>query len=116
MKFSHELYQQHDVFLFPSLHDSGGMVVLEAMRHGLPVVCLDLGGPSVMVDDSCGYKINTSGRSETDVVDGLGYTLIKFFEDSEQRKYLAKGALERARSISWKSLVKSIYVDVKAKF
>jgi len=38
------LYVAHDVFLFPSLHDSGGMVVLEAMSYGLPIVCLDLGG------------------------------------------------------------------------
>ena len=40
-----ELYRSHDLFLFPSLHDSGGFVVLEALAHGLPVVCLDLGGP-----------------------------------------------------------------------
>ena len=39
-----ELFGSHDLFLFPSLHDSGGFVVLEALSHGLPVVCLDLGG------------------------------------------------------------------------
>src|SRR5262249_23185470 len=31
-------YQQHDMLLFPALHDSGGLVVLEAMRQGMPVV------------------------------------------------------------------------------
>ncbi len=40
-----EYYRSADVFLFPSLRDSGGMAVLEAMAHGLPVVCTDLGGP-----------------------------------------------------------------------
>ena len=38
------MYLSHDIFLFPSLHDSGGLVVLEALGHGLPVVCLNLGG------------------------------------------------------------------------
>ena len=28
-----ELYDSHDLFLFPSLHDSGGFVVLEALSR-----------------------------------------------------------------------------------
>lgn len=39
-----------DIFLFPSF-EGGGMVVLEAMAAGLPVVCLDYGGPGEMVTD-----------------------------------------------------------------
>ena len=38
-----ELYSRQHALLFPSLHDSSGNVVLEAMDRGLPVVCLDLG-------------------------------------------------------------------------
>jgi glycosyltransferase involved in cell wall biosynthesis len=41
----------------PSLHDSGGMVCLEAMATGCPVICLDLGGPAVMVTQETGFKI-----------------------------------------------------------
>jgi glycosyltransferase involved in cell wall biosynthesis len=37
-----------DVLLFPSLHDEGGWVVSEAVASGLPVVCLDRGGPPVL--------------------------------------------------------------------
>jgi glycosyltransferase involved in cell wall biosynthesis len=37
---------QFHVFLFPSLHDSGAFAVLEAMANGLPVICLDCGGPA----------------------------------------------------------------------
>lgn len=48
------IYAAHDVLLFPSLRDSGGMVVLEAMQHGLPVICLALGGPGQIVTDACG--------------------------------------------------------------
>jgi glycosyltransferase involved in cell wall biosynthesis len=46
-----------DVLLFPSLHDSGGWVTLEAMASGRPVVCLDLGGPAVMATEETGIKI-----------------------------------------------------------
>jgi len=39
------LMDRADALLFPSMHDSCGWVVGEALSHGLPVVCLDLGGP-----------------------------------------------------------------------
>ena len=37
-----------NVLLFPSLHDEAGWVVAEALACGLPVVCLDHGGPPVV--------------------------------------------------------------------
>jgi len=50
-------YPDFDVFLFPSLHDTGGFAVLEAMSSYLPVICLAVGGPAVMTNDKCGFKI-----------------------------------------------------------
>ncbi|MDH5570721.1 MAG: glycosyltransferase [Gammaproteobacteria bacterium] len=44
---------QADIFLFPSF-EGGGMVVLEAMANGVPVICLDYGGPGEMArSDFC---------------------------------------------------------------
>jgi glycosyltransferase involved in cell wall biosynthesis len=45
------------VLVHPSLHESGGLACLEAMALGLPVVCLDLGGPAVQVSEKTGFKI-----------------------------------------------------------
>ena len=41
-----------DVLVHPSLHDSGGMVVLEAARAGKPVVAIDAGGPGEILPQS----------------------------------------------------------------
>ena len=60
-----EAYRQFDVMLYPSLHDSGAFVVLEAMSCGLPVICLDRGGPALAVKPGCGWKINPSTRAQT---------------------------------------------------
>jgi len=49
--------KQCDVLVHPSLHDSGGWVCLEAMAAGLPVICLELGGPDLLVDRTSGIKI-----------------------------------------------------------
>jgi glycosyltransferase involved in cell wall biosynthesis len=43
--------------LFPSLHDSGGWVSLEAMAARRPIVCLDLGGPGLQVTSDVGVKV-----------------------------------------------------------
>lgn len=39
-----------DALLFPSMHDQAGWIAGEASAMGLPVVCLDLGGPQVLAD------------------------------------------------------------------
>jgi glycosyltransferase involved in cell wall biosynthesis len=45
----HTMRDEASVFVFPSFHDEAGWVVVEAMASGLPVVCLDLGGPPILV-------------------------------------------------------------------
>ncbi len=49
--------RESDVFFFPSLRDGGGAVVIEAMASGLPVLCLDTGGPGFHVRPEWGIKV-----------------------------------------------------------
>jgi hypothetical protein len=51
------LYASHDLFCFPSFREPAGGVLYEAMRHGLPVVTADRGGPAWIVDDACGLRL-----------------------------------------------------------
>lgn len=52
-----EMLGKCDVLLHPSLHDSGGWVCLEAMAAARPVICLDCGGPSLLVTEETGIKV-----------------------------------------------------------
>jgi len=56
-----------DAFMFPSLHDSAGWSVAEAMAVGCPVLCLDTGGPPTLVGVEDGVVVPLSG----DIVGGL---------------------------------------------
>jgi glycosyltransferase involved in cell wall biosynthesis len=103
------LYRDSHVLLYPSLHDSGGMAVAEALAHGLPVVCLDLGGPAEMVDESCGRVIPASSRRATDVVADLARALERLHGDAELRARLAEGARRRAEALSWRRRVAAVY-------
>jgi Glycosyltransferase len=58
------LYPDYDVFVFPSLHDTGGYAVIEAMFNELPVICLDCGGPAVAVRENCGIKVPLDSRDK----------------------------------------------------
>jgi glycosyltransferase involved in cell wall biosynthesis len=51
------LYATHGAFCFPSFREPAGNVLYEAMRHGLPLVTADRGGPAWIVDDSCGIRV-----------------------------------------------------------
>jgi glycosyltransferase involved in cell wall biosynthesis len=50
-------YRASDVFLFPSYREPGGNVVFEAMGHGLAMIVCDRGGPSHVVDPTCGIRV-----------------------------------------------------------
>jgi glycosyltransferase involved in cell wall biosynthesis len=107
-----QLYGRHDALLYPSLHDSSGNVVLESLAHGLPVVCLDLGGPGEMVDSSCGRVIATAGRSATECTRGLADALEELARTDGLLHQLSVGARARAERMRWAAVVGSLYDDV----
>jgi len=91
---SHEmmrhLFEAADVFLFPSLRDTSGAVVLEAMAMALPVICLDHQGGAQMVGDERGLRVPVGSHKAT--VDGLRNAMIHLAENSETRKELGNNA------------------------
>jgi glycosyltransferase involved in cell wall biosynthesis len=61
-----------DAMLFPSMHDSGGFVVAEALSLGCPVVCLDRAGPGVLVQDGWGAKVPVGTDAIPRLAEALG--------------------------------------------
>ena len=94
------VYPRFDAFLFPSLHESSGNAVLEALSSGLPAVCLDLGGPGVLVDSSCGWRVAAGGREQGGK--GLADALATLAEDRPLAREMSVAAVRRARTqFSW---------------
>lgn len=86
-----------DVFLFPSLRDGGGAVVVEAMTAGKPVICLDIAGPGIHVTDDCGIKITP--KSPEQAVSEMAKALERLYWDSELRLQMGKAARARAEQV-----------------
>jgi glycosyltransferase involved in cell wall biosynthesis len=106
-------YRNNTAFIFPSLHDSGGLVVLEALADGLPVVCLKLGGPGTLVNNSCGIVIEASARSEDEVVASLADAMVRLAKEPAFTAELASQAPARAVELSWENAVRKLYPVVE---
>jgi len=60
-----DAYRSADILIFPSQTDTYGLVVLEAMACGTPVVCSDIGGPSEIIEhSSAGVTCDTKNSEE----------------------------------------------------
>jgi glycosyltransferase involved in cell wall biosynthesis len=106
-----ELYDSHDLFLFPSLHDSAGFVVLEALCHGMPVVCLDLGGPKEIVTPESGLIIKTDGCNTTQVASSIANELYNVLQSPSTLARLSSGAISRANNFIVTNRVASFYQE-----
>jgi glycosyltransferase involved in cell wall biosynthesis len=106
------VYRDHEVLLFPSLHDSGGWVVLEALANGVPVVCLGIGGPAALVDESCGRVVGVNQRSTTEVKAEIARNLRELAGDLRLRAQLSAGAIERAKQCTWERTVSGLYGEI----
>lgn len=73
-----QMLASSDLFLFSSF-EGGGMVVLEALMVGVPVVCLNYGGPGRMVVEGVGVAVPLSNR--TNVLQAMSDAIIRFASD-----------------------------------
>lgn len=103
------LYEEHDVMLFPSMHEAGGTVVLEAFAKAMPVVCLDIGGPGQIVAGIGGDAVPTRGVPVNQIVDGLAEALVKLALEPGIYHQRSKAAWEDARLRDWRNEVETAY-------
>lgn len=87
-------YYDSQIFLFPSLHEGYGMVLVEAMAHGLPVVAFNNSAiPFTVISGQNGYlAINKNYKSLADLV-------IRILTDSKIYNQLCKGAIDTSNSV-----------------
>ena len=55
---------RHDLVVLPSFYDSFGIVLIEAMACGLPVVATRCGGPEEVVDDRAGRLVEIGNAED----------------------------------------------------
>jgi glycosyltransferase involved in cell wall biosynthesis len=94
-----EFYSNHDVFIFTSLRDSGGLQLVEAMAYGLPVVTLNLHGQAIIVNDETGIRC----KCETPdiAIEELKNAVIELQQNPSRVSQMSLAAFEFAKKQTW---------------
>jgi glycosyltransferase involved in cell wall biosynthesis len=91
------IYSQCDIFLYPSLRESFGIPMLEAMACGVPVITSNTSSMPEVASDAA-HIIDPYKPEE--ITEGI----IKVLEDKDYRNTLIKKGLERSKQFSWKNM------------
>jgi D-inositol-3-phosphate glycosyltransferase len=96
-------YSAADVVVVPSHYESFGMVALEAMACGTPVVASQVGGLAYLIQDGVtGYHVRDQEPEE------LANRLIQLIDDDKTHQIMSKNAAEYATQYSWKKITRQI--------
>lgn len=91
-----------DVLVYPCLRGAISMACLEAMAAGLPVICLDLGGIALQVDEASGIKV--PAISPEQVTADLTEAMRQLAADERWRERMGAAARRRVQDeFSWSS-------------
>lgn len=90
-----KLYSAADIYLFPTLAETFGMTVVEAMSCGLPVVTFETGGvPEIVENGKSGFVVEYKNGEK------LVEALEKLLDDNELREKMAENAIEASKKFS----------------
>ena len=82
-------FQRSDVFILPTLEDVWGMVVLEAMALGKPILCSKQAGASeLVVDGKNGYLIDPQNAK------AIAAAMLQFIQHPEHIEAMGKRSQE----------------------
>jgi glycosyltransferase involved in cell wall biosynthesis len=91
-----KFYRGADICVFPSRHEAFGIVILEAMASGKPVVASNGGGiPEIISDGENGVLV------KPDDPDALAESILTLLRDGTLRNRLSHNALKTAANYSW---------------
>jgi glycosyltransferase involved in cell wall biosynthesis len=94
-----ESYSAHDVFIFTSLRDSGGVQLVEAMAFGLPVITINLHGQAIIVNDETGFRCNCD-TPETAIKE-LKNAIVELHHNTSLFSKMSSAAFEFAKQQRW---------------
>lgn len=106
------VYSSADIFVMPSLRETSGNVLVEAMAHKLPIAALDMSVCSDFKNYSCGEFINVN-QSKNEIIKEFADKLTLLVNDAGLRKTLGKNGYNFVNGeLSWEKKFETVYKDI----
>jgi glycosyltransferase involved in cell wall biosynthesis len=102
------LYASADVFFFPSVTETFGNVVLEAMASGLPAVIANGGGSKDFIVEGVNGYLCPPEDTEQYLI-----RIKSLLEDDDLRKKMGTNAQAYSQDFDWESLAQTYFKDLK---
>jgi glycosyltransferase involved in cell wall biosynthesis len=93
------------LLLLPSLRDSGGMVILEALASGTPVIALDKAGPGTILKNHRRFLIDTEKRSQNEIISSIADRIVQITSCEKNFTEASIAAIMCAEENSWKNRI-----------
>ena len=98
-----QAYASADIFVFPSRLETFGLVVIEAMAAGLPVVAARVGGVGDMVSEGVnGYRFKSGDRAM--LLEGVR----RIASNREKMRWMGQQARAYAEAQSWEAIMDEV--------
>ncbi|MBD3270744.1 glycosyltransferase [Candidatus Peregrinibacteria bacterium] len=104
-----DIMKSADIFVLPSLAEAFGLVILEAMREGLPIIATNSGGIPEILADNNGILVKPKDKQS------LQKTITKLLQNDTIREQYAKKSLVRVKNFSAENTAKktaNIYKEI----
>lgn len=99
-----EEYKWADVLIFPSLRESSGTVILEAMTQAIPIITVNRFGGAVILDENCAWFFD--GKDLDAYKGNLRNAILECINHPEKIKEKGKCAKETVATQTWEEKVK----------
>jgi glycosyltransferase involved in cell wall biosynthesis len=93
-----ELYKKADLFVLPSFYEGFGFPVLEAMSHGMPVVCSNISSLPEVAGSSA-LLVNPNSTEE------IAKAIEQVYHDEDLRNDIIEKGLKNVKKFSWEKCV-----------
>lgn len=104
-----EAYQNADIFVLPSLRETSGNVLLEAMAYAIPIVSFDTSFCSELAKYECGIFINTNQPLEA-IQKDYANVIVKLIQDETLREQLGQNGYGYVNAeLSWDEKYNKVY-------
>lgn len=97
-----KIFAAADMFVFPTLYEPFGLVILEAMASGLPVVTSEIAGAAELISDHKDGIILKNPEN----VDEISQSMQYLFASDRKAKLMGQKAREKAENYSWERTAK----------